>query len=349
MNITFFIGNGFDLNLGLKTRYIDVYRGYINLYSDNNVINDFKLALRDDSMKNYKNWSDFEMGMADYAVNFTNEIDFKTCVRDFKAYMVEHLIREEELFEASVRDVEISRIRDAFNDCVNNFYMGLVPNAITQLKRLGIVSSVKFINLNYTETLDKFIFATIGGEDNKLRNKYTIPLHIHGRLNGDVVLGVDDEQQINNKSFKLTNSGRRTFVKPHFNTEYDSGRVELAYSNIKYSDVIYAYGASFGESDKTWTEKIKEWLLDNENHHLIFNYFDNNTYNKCNSDQILDVEEGRKIELLSKMILSEEEREKLYSQVHIPIGYNIFKELNSVLEAHNVLNYSLVEKDYATT
>ena len=29
MNVTFMIGNGFDLRLGMKTRYTDMYDGYI--------------------------------------------------------------------------------------------------------------------------------------------------------------------------------------------------------------------------------------------------------------------------------------------------------------------------------
>jgi hypothetical protein len=30
MNILFLIGNGFDLNLGMKTRYVDFYNYYIS-------------------------------------------------------------------------------------------------------------------------------------------------------------------------------------------------------------------------------------------------------------------------------------------------------------------------------
>ncbi len=37
MNITFLIGNGFDLNLGLKTRYTDFYKYYME-HNPNNLI-----------------------------------------------------------------------------------------------------------------------------------------------------------------------------------------------------------------------------------------------------------------------------------------------------------------------
>lgn len=38
MNITFFIGNGFDLNLGLKTRYKDFYKYFKENVRRSNII-----------------------------------------------------------------------------------------------------------------------------------------------------------------------------------------------------------------------------------------------------------------------------------------------------------------------
>ena len=49
MNVTFMIGNGFDLRLGMKTRYTDMYDGYISTPSDNEIIEIFKATLKSDS------------------------------------------------------------------------------------------------------------------------------------------------------------------------------------------------------------------------------------------------------------------------------------------------------------
>ena len=38
MNITFLIGNGFDINLGLKTRYSDFYPYFIEKSTETNMI-----------------------------------------------------------------------------------------------------------------------------------------------------------------------------------------------------------------------------------------------------------------------------------------------------------------------
>lgn len=339
MNLTFFIGNGFDLNLNMKTRYIDVYNGYLNTFSNNEAINKFKADLRKDAMRKYENWSDFEMGMADYACNFKSEADFINCVRDFKEYMVDHLNKEAEKYAKSVGSLKVGEIKTVLLDCFNDIYGGMVPNTYTQLRRLGTIDSVKFINLNYTEPLDHFIYALRSDENEESNKKYGLPLHIHGRLDEDVVLGVDNEVQINNKNFLLTNRGKRAFIKPKFNAEYDSNRVEMATRYINDSDVIYVYGASFGQSDKTWTGIIKDWLLANPNHHLIFNYYDEATYKRCNGDQMIDIEEERKNEILDKMNLSIEQGVAIYSQVHIPIGYNIFEKLKDLNSAEYSLRY----------
>ena len=63
-SITYLIGNGFDINLGLKTKYTDFYGEYIASVKDLDD-NDCRkrFAMKIDG--NYENWSDFEAGFAD--------------------------------------------------------------------------------------------------------------------------------------------------------------------------------------------------------------------------------------------------------------------------------------------
>jgi len=42
MNITYILGNGFDLNIGLNTHYKDFYDYYIEVSSNNKDINKLK-------------------------------------------------------------------------------------------------------------------------------------------------------------------------------------------------------------------------------------------------------------------------------------------------------------------
>ena len=68
--VTFIIGNGFDLNCGLKTRFTDMYPSYIATPSQYSIIADFKRDIQDNESLHFQRWSDFEMGMARYAENW---------------------------------------------------------------------------------------------------------------------------------------------------------------------------------------------------------------------------------------------------------------------------------------
>lgn len=63
------IGNGFDLNCGLKTQYRDVYAGYIRTEANSNVISQFKRDIESD----IENWSDFELAMGEYISKLNSE------------------------------------------------------------------------------------------------------------------------------------------------------------------------------------------------------------------------------------------------------------------------------------
>jgi len=86
-NVTFFIGNGFDLNLKLKTRYIDFYNEYIKIkQNDNRVIQFFKNEILKNEAHGWKDWKDFELGMGQQSILFVNETqveDFIECFNDF--------------------------------------------------------------------------------------------------------------------------------------------------------------------------------------------------------------------------------------------------------------------------
>ena len=56
--ITFLIGNGFDINVGLRTKYRDFYEYYIKKCPND--------MLAKNIGKNYEYWSDFEVGLGRY-------------------------------------------------------------------------------------------------------------------------------------------------------------------------------------------------------------------------------------------------------------------------------------------
>ena len=327
-NITFIIGNGFDINLGMKTQYANVYDGYIATPSSNDNIAAFKNSLKADRMCRYKLWSDFEMGMGEFAQSFESENAFIECVRDFKAYMVQHLRNEQARFTQQWKD-DISFLRSYakfFEDSVLGYSNNLIPNAKRAIEKAARLRPIhySFITFNYTAILDYFIqYYNQSMYDPTLIYNFSDPIHLHGHLNGDVVVGVDNEQQINN-GFELTMRGRRAFIKPKINQDYDQGRVDEAKKVISESNIICVYGLSLGQSDLTWTIALKEWLQQDNTHHLIYNYYDLTQYPQYHNDLLLEVEDSRKEEILGRMQFADSQIQSVFDQVHIPVGANMF-------------------------
>ena len=104
MNITFLIGNGFDLNCGLKSSYNDMYDGYCEEEeTDSKAIKKFKNLIN----KNLENWSNFEWTMAEMINEFETENDFIECLTDFEKYLNNYLAKEEANFFEKYQTNEI--------------------------------------------------------------------------------------------------------------------------------------------------------------------------------------------------------------------------------------------------
>lgn len=319
--ITFIIGNGFDLNLEMKTRYIDVYDSYVASPSKSEVIAAFKKQIDD----NYENWSDFEMGMAEYAREFSKEDDFILCIRDFKQHMVRYLAQEQNEFLDKVGENKVgSTIAREFLRTFEEFYKGSTPNVTNAINKIISTygSKTRFITFNYTSVLDTIIKYTINFFSNRFID-WELPVHIHGLLNGDVVLGVDDISQINNR-FSAGKKLQRAFVKPYFNESFDGERVRRATEIISSSKIICTFGWSFGETDGMWVNMLKDWLLSDETHHLIVLKYGEYYYPKCNSDERMDKEDELKDEVIGVFDLSISEVEIIYDRIHVPVGHRMF-------------------------
>ena len=92
MNITFLVGNGFDLACGLKTKYTDVYEKYCVTESSNENIENFKKNILKDG---YKNWTDFEMALPRFGKELNDFDKFSECLHDFAQFLEEYLEEEE--------------------------------------------------------------------------------------------------------------------------------------------------------------------------------------------------------------------------------------------------------------
>lgn len=318
-NSTIIIGNGFDKNCGLKTGYKDVYEEYVKSPSSNSNISDFKKNISD----NYENWSDFELGMADYAKTFDTEEPFIECLYDFNSFMHQYLRGVQGAFFDSWNSItQHPNVIGEFKNSIKLLGRGITHNVNNLLDEWNIpnTESLGVITFNYTEVFDMLLQFTFGA------SPHLNPIHVHGKLGDDPILGVDREGQLGVK-FKITDKVRRSFLKPVFNQEYDSERVRDAVDLINMSRVIFVFGASLGESDLSWRESLGNWLIrDNDNHLILYDY-NNSKRTFLTTQERLNYEIEQKRILLSSWGLESEG--DVLKQLHLPCN-NIFNIKASV-------------------
>ena len=98
MKILHIIGNGFDLNFGLKTSYKDFYDFYMAALSSKNSVNNLKKNISN----NYKNWSDLELALGQYTDEIKSVQEFDEVFEDIGDRLSEFLKMQEASFDASI-------------------------------------------------------------------------------------------------------------------------------------------------------------------------------------------------------------------------------------------------------
>lgn len=327
MNVTFMIGNGFDLRIGMKTRFVDMYEEYVTSDSATDNIRHFKAVLKADA-PNYTTWGDFEMAMAWRIKDFETEEDFIECLRDFKQHMKAHLQHEQYSFENAlhINQVVFKKCSDEIMRSLAEFYRELTPNVVNEIDRLreGSSLSYRFVSFNYTSVFD-YLLPKYYGE----------VIHIHGTLDEGASVGIDNIEQIAEPPFTITKKFKRAFIKTFFNESYNKKRLQKAEQIIEDSDIICVYGMSLGQSDFSWITKLKNWLLADERHHLIYFVYDEQEFDKFNWDAIMDEEEDRIATLLGKICDNQNDMNNIFNQIHIPVCYDIFGVKDILKNAEN--------------
>ncbi|MDO4983205.1 MAG: AbiH family protein [Eubacteriales bacterium] len=338
MNITFMIGNGFDLGCGLKTRYTDVYSEYIKTPSFTDLIADFKETIAGD----ISTWADFEMAMAGYASKFNSEDDFVTCLRNFRKYTKKHVIKEQQMFWKRISNIESLkielRLKMILFSALNNFYKLSTNNQNMLIESiLPMYEDFYYycINFNYTNIFEQLFL--------KYDNCAMETVHVHGDVENDIVLGIDNENQLSNISYEITGKMRTAFIKPEYNTVVDRQRIEKATKTIAHSNVIVVFGLKLGESDQTWREAVLNWLISDEKHHLFFYSHKAMSETDVDPDEGLELERDYRKMVLSSWQLNDDAINGISNQVHLPIGKNIF-EISKVLDELEATENDRLEK-----
>ena len=248
MKFPYLIGNGFDLNIGLKTSFIYFFNIYCNKRDhDNEAIEKFKAEI----CKNTFMWSDFESQMGKYAqevepLGTLSIQDYFKCIEDFRNEMVTYLLKEEGrinsfVFRNKCDTVCLRSIEYPFQ------YMRpgqriLLQNYLSKYDAESI--EYNFIIFNYTHTFDEFLsplgYNVIGdnnngprhwtddNEDSMVLDKIGEVIHVHGEFGNAILLGVNDEQQVDNPDLIKKDEFRWNYIKPIANEVLGEQQAEIS-------------------------------------------------------------------------------------------------------------------------
>lgn len=340
MNITFLIGNGFDLNLGLKTKYKDFLKEYIDVKSNDFLIDIFKKDLLQDK----ELWANAEKAFGDYTDNFDDTNGgakgFCICHEDFCIELASYLKKQEELIDFNNQS---SKIRAGFVHGIRNFVNNFRNEPKTQISNYlnSFTGSFiyRFIDFNYTTTLDKSVSlikntSLLGVRNNNNKNyenSFGDLLHIHGYTYKDMVLGVNDETQIKNLNLFENESDTLLdqLIKINTNRMNEENNDENACLLLKSSHLIYIYGMSIGETDALWWKRICELMNNNKTLITIIHAFDAPEEGLIRRHYI-EYERTMKKNFVNYSDYDDETKENLMKRIYID-RKNIFEEIKNIV------------------
>lgn len=277
MNTLFIFGNGFDLNLGLKTSYRDFY----NYYGKNHSAYDSIMRLKKHIGKNKDvYWSDLEIALGKYTLDFNTTEDFDEVVDDLRQELSIYLMNMQHHLE------KMPLNKNKFlSDLVypEKYLTPLEKEIFDKFKKDFLNNQWHFniVTFNYTNSIEKILDVIESSkfsehhslEGTKKIGNYLNPNieHIHGFANKRMVLGVNDLSQVQNKKLHNNIDILEAIIKPQCNSAIGEKSSDNFNSQIDTADLICVFGMSFGDSDKIWWEKIGDKLVNSNSRMIIFN------------------------------------------------------------------------------
>lgn len=321
MNVTFLLGNGFDMQLGMKTGYRDFLRWYISQPSKDSDILEFKGHLRNEKGRW---WSDAEMAMGEYLGQFTEEnisVYYKN-IKDFKLRLSEYLKSQNQEYNIADDPAVTERFKDFLLNSVDDIMLRKEQLTLTTMRVIREVA-ISFVSFNYTDAIDRIANAIKkGGKELEKRNGHPTYIkdlyHVHGTLRSSVIMGVDNMGQLDISNVADTAKLRRTLIKPVTNEELGRSDAREAENRIKESEYVFVYGLSFGETDARWWDIIrKKLLLENSFQVVLFTRSSNEDIQEIIPEDILDYESDKKDDFLLRIGIAPEQLNIVRKKVFI--------------------------------
>ncbi len=334
MNITYLIGNGFDLSVGLNTRYCDFLEYYLGKDGPTDAVNRGKTIIRRQMSRDKDNWSDMESELGKLPTLFRGV----NGSRNFQ-HLYDDLLTELSTFLSSQEQrIDFTRQRGIIASAIASALMKPYDflqeelgseTAETWRTRMERTVCFSFLSFNYTTVFDQCL-ALMNQNGNRHEYKsvqftenINPVIHIHGDLNSNMVLGVNDETQIGNVD-NVAEEIRTKLVKPRVNMEVHGRRIARAEKYIAESQIIVTYGMSIGPTDRRWWNLLCEWLQGDESRQLIV-YVRIDGYAPCNPGQIISKRKEIR-ERFSASFAHGELRSSELKRIHVACNRDFFTQ-----------------------
>ena len=276
MNITYIIGNGFDVNLGLKTRYQDFYDYYQNQPSPSEEVKQLKANID----RNKENWADLELALGEYTSNFKDSNSAIEVLVDLCDHLTEYLKLQSLLIPQSNEKIKEEMLRCLANP--NEFFLPTDKERIESYyyHRLPAHGKITILSLNYTPSIERILDykdnqpISIDSNDSWLGYGAEVHriLHPHHTLDDIILVGLNDESQIANQTLCNNEAFKENFIKPACNKMLSSGNENQCSDVINNSDLFVVFGSSLGATDKLWWQKIANRMVNSNSLLLLFIY-----------------------------------------------------------------------------
>ena len=260
LKVSLLIGNGFDIGVGLKTKYIDFIKSYVVKSSpDNSTIAKLKEKIKQGDL----DWGDAEyaFGQLDFAeIGNGVESAYRESLHDFQIALENYLSSES--LRLTFPEKAHAILRESLLKSIIEI-VALPNNGSFLSKKTAVRLSI--INFNYTDTVDRIVggieSADVNNSGNVVRVYIDSIVHAHGKLGSDILFGVDNADQIKSQTLRLLSEEEGYLVKP---ARAEIGNCKFykdAKTILNGSDVLVLFGLSYGKTDMTWWDDIASRII----------------------------------------------------------------------------------------
>ena len=244
------IGNGFDVNLGLKTKYSDFIQS--SAFQEEMISNSLFQYLFTQYTQN-NGWIDAEIELKNYTKS--NPENYHEEFKILKQKLTQYLRKT-----TNPESIDYKKIHTIETEA---------------LKIMRDIKDMNFLilNFNYTNTCEDILFHLYHGNNELYQNAKKRIIHVHGSIeNNDIIFGIEDKANIDEKYI---------FLKKSVNPNFCILDVETILQ--RNSEDILFFGYSLGVTDYTYFKdffaRLSLYSIESGKSVIIFyygqiNYFD---------------------------------------------------------------------------